>query len=170
MLKLCFFLTFIVAAGPIADQRSTALPVTWRNFVMLYFWYDFWLRHEKSWSDLWFVVLIYYWYRYIYFVKAPWSFYNCIYCCISAIIIDMYTTTRSNFSSLPYGHSRIKLNTDFNSIHLIRIVFNINDVQYQTGPIHESDNHIFAKIPGVGGSPDPPPPNPLDPRMCKQIG
>ena len=69
----------------------------------------------------------------------------------------MYTTTRSNFSLLPYGYSRIKLNTDFNSIHLIRIVFNINAVQYQTGPIHESDNHIFAKIPGGGsGPPDPP--------------
>ena len=24
-----------------ADQRSTTLPVTWRNFVMLYFWNDF---------------------------------------------------------------------------------------------------------------------------------
>ena len=60
----------------------------------------------------------------------------------------MYTTAHSNFSLLPYGHSRIKLNTDFYSIHLIRIVFNINAVQYQTGPIHESDNHIFAKIPG----------------------
>ena len=34
------------------------------------------------------------------------------------------------------------------STHVIRIVFNINAVQYQTGPIHESDDHIFAKIPG----------------------
>ena len=70
----------------------------------------------------------------------------------------MYTTSHSNSSLLPYGHSRIKLNTNFNSIHLIRIVFNINAAQYQTGPIHESDNHIFAKIPGGGGGPDPPDP------------
>ena len=34
---------------------------------------------------------------------------------------------------------------------LIRIVFNINAVNDQTGPIHESDNHIFAKIPGGWG-------------------
>ena len=28
---------------------------------------------------------------------------------------------------------------------------NINALQYKTGPIYKSDNHIFAKIPGVGG-------------------
>ena len=42
MLNLYFFLTFVVnkvAAGPNADRRSTALPVTWRNFVMQYFFY-----------------------------------------------------------------------------------------------------------------------------------
>ena len=44
------------------------------------------------------------------------------------------------------------------STHLIRTVFNINAVEYQTGPIHESDNHIFAEILGGGsGPPDPPP-------------
>ena len=35
------------------------------------------------------------------------------------------------------------------STHLIRIVFNINLVQYQTGLIRESDKHIFAKIPEI---------------------
>ena len=38
----------------------------------------------------------------------------------------------------------------------------VNAVQYQTGPIHESDNHIFAKIPERGGgvrhTPHPPDP------------
>ena len=36
-----------------------------------------------------------------------------MYCYISSV----YTTSRSDFSLLPYGHSRIKLNTDFDSIH-----------------------------------------------------
>ena len=69
----------------------------------------------------------------------------------------MYTAPHSNFSLLPYGRSRglNYENTDFNSRrhhphNLIRIVFNINAVQYQTSPIHESDNHIFAIIPGGG--------------------
>ena len=37
-------------------------------------------------------------------------------------------------------------------------------MQYQTSPIHGSNNHIFAKIPGGVRTPGPPPP-PLDPRM-----
>ena len=32
-------------------------------------------------------------------------------------------------------------------------------------PFHESDKHIFAKIPGGVRSPGPPPPPPLDPPM-----
>ena len=54
MLNFYFFLTFVVKKNVPADynanKRSTALPVTWRNFVTLYFWYR--LRHEKTWSDL----------------------------------------------------------------------------------------------------------------------
>ena len=49
------------------------------------------------------------------------------------------------------------------STHLIRILFNINAVQYQAGPIHESDKHIFAKFPGGGGGGFAQPT--LDPRM-----
>ena len=37
------------------------------------------------------------------------------------------------------------------------------NVQYQTCPNHESDNHFFAKIPG--GGPDPPRSPPLDPPL-----
>ena len=42
------------------------------------------------------------------------------------------------------------------STHLFKIVFNINAVQYETGPTHEPDNHIFAKIPGGVWTPGPP--------------
>ena len=48
-------------------------------------------------------------------------------------------------------------------------VFNINAGQYQTGPIHESDNHIFAKFGGGGGGGGPPDP-PLDLRMICRKG
>ena len=35
MLNIDFFLSFV--SGSYADEISTALPVTWHNFVMLYF-------------------------------------------------------------------------------------------------------------------------------------
>ena len=47
---------------------------------------------------------------------------------------------------------------------------NINGGQYPTGPIHEYDNHIFAKIPAGGEEGiQTSPPLPLDQRMDQPL-
>ena len=77
----------------------------------------------------------------------------------------MYTTSHFNFSLLPFYLKDIQ--EDIQGLNFIRIVFNINAVQYQTSPIHKSDKHIFAKIAG-GGFWTPPPTPPRIRRIVTQ--